>query len=60
MIYECRLCNFIFERRADTIICPVCGKYSVSEASAESKEKFLALQEEEKHKHEAKAEHTEE
>ncbi len=52
MIYECRLCNFIFERRADTILCPVCGKYSVSEASEESKAKFLALQEEEKHKHE--------
>lgn len=54
MIYECRLCNFIFERRADTLICPVCGKYSVSEASEEAKAKFRALQEEEKHKNEPK------
>ncbi len=48
MIYECRLCNFIFERRADTILCPNCGKYSVSEASEEAKEKFKQLQEEQK------------
>ncbi len=48
MIYECRLCNFIFERRADTILCPNCGKYSVAEASEEAKEKFKKLQEEQK------------
>ena len=29
MIYQCSQCQFIFERRADTILCPNCGKYSV-------------------------------
>ena len=50
MIYECKLCNFIFERRADTILCPNCGRYSVTEASDEGKAKYLAMQEQEKQK----------
>ncbi len=50
MIYQCSQCQFIFERRADTILCPNCGKYSVSEANEEAKEQFAKLQEEQKNK----------
>lgn len=45
MIYKCSLCEFVFERRGETIQCPNCGKYSVSEAGEEDKAKFQELQE---------------
>ncbi len=48
MIYKCSLCEFIFERRGETIQCPNCGKYSVSEANPEEQEKFQELQEKSK------------
>ena len=48
MIYKCSLCEFVFERRGETIQCPNCGKYSVSEAEPEEQEKFRELQEQSK------------
>lgn len=48
MIYKCSQCEFVFERRGDTIQCPNCGKYSVSEATKEEQDKFLESQEKNK------------
>lgn len=48
MIYICSHCQFIFERRGETIQCPHCGKYAVSEATKEEQEKFMELKEQNK------------
>lgn len=48
MIYNCSHCDFTFERKGDTIQCPNCGRYGVSEANKEQQEKFLELKEKNK------------
>lgn len=41
MIYACRRCDFVFERKATTQTCPNCGRDSAQPASEKEQTRYI-------------------
>lgn len=41
MIFACKRCKFLFQRTAETVVCPSCGRDTVLPADEQEQEAYL-------------------